>query len=92
MRKLITWAVVTLGVAALVRKLRRRSGAAETPAAPEEEDPAAELRRKLAETRDDEMPFPGAAPELEPTVDERRAEVHAHARAAVDEMQKSNEG
>jgi hypothetical protein len=92
MRKLITWIVVSLGVAAVVRKLRRRSDAADTPEAPEEDDPAAELRRKLDETRDDEMPFPGAAPPLEPTVDERRAEVHDHGRAAIDEMQSSKDG
>lgn len=94
MRKLLTWIVVTVGVAALVRKLRRR-GEVETTRAepgggePADEDPADELRRKLAGTRD-ETPVPGA-PTPEPTVDERRTEVHDQGRAAIDEMQRSSE-
>ncbi|HXG75855.1 MAG TPA: hypothetical protein VNJ53_04740, partial [Gaiellaceae bacterium] len=61
MRKLLTWLVVSLGIAALVRRLRRRSagapavGTAEAPppAAQEDDDPADELRRKLAESREE---------------------------------------
>ncbi len=52
MRRLVTWVVVTLGIAAIVRRLRRRGQQDEiAPAADEEDDPADELRRKLAETR-----------------------------------------
>jgi hypothetical protein len=130
MRKLVTWIVVTLGIAALVRKLRRRSdvdaaqtyrpetyrpepGAAESSApppaatsesavaeaevpeatapeselrAPAEEDPAEELRRKLADTRDEEASPPGDA-----TIEERRSEVHEQGRAAIDDMHRSTE-
>ena len=89
MRTLLRWLVVTLGIAALVRWLRHRR---ETPAAaPVEtfEDPAAELRRKLAQSRalaQDEVGEP------EPSVEERRSEVHAQGRAALSEMTSSDEG
>jgi hypothetical protein len=99
-RKLITWIVVTVGIAALVRKLRRRSGAAApepaatgaagTGAEPPRDDPAAELREKLAESRTEET-FQVVPPEPEPTVEERRDEVHGQGRAAIDEMQRSTE-
>lgn len=85
-RKLLTWSVVTLGVAAVVRKLRGRRDALEVET-PLEDDPAEELRRKLAETREDEMPTPGMPPGPEPTLDEQRAEVHERARAAIGDMQ-----
>lgn len=93
MRKLLTWAVVSFGIAALVRKLRARGHADEYPVTAAEGDPAEELRHKLAETREDEMPVPGAPPLPEPSIekqdiDERRADVHEEARAAIDEMQK----
>lgn len=99
MRKLLTWLVVTLGIAALVRKLRQRRGGAEPvpgvsppPEAvsaepadqPEEPDPADELRQKLSEARAEEAP--PSAPEPG-SVEERRAEVHEQGRAALDEMQ-----
>lgn len=94
MRKLVTWIVVTVGIAALVRKLRRRRAAesADTGAPPGEAgpdaggagDPADELRRKLAETREDE-------PVADATLEERRTEVHDEGRAALDEMQRSTE-
>jgi hypothetical protein len=103
-RKLLGWIVVTVGIAALVRKLRSRPEPAEVEAAggaapasvtertaepsteaePEQEDPATELRRKLADSRGDE---PGSEPALE----ERRSEVHDQARAAIDEMHRSAE-
>jgi hypothetical protein len=68
MRKLLAWVVVTVGIAALVRRLRRRGEpepdsfvdtAVATPkdaGAPQPEDtrdPADELRRKLASARDE---------------------------------------
>jgi flagellar biosynthesis/type III secretory pathway M-ring protein FliF/YscJ len=94
MRKLLTWIVVTVGIAALVRKFRKRSEADTTraePAAdePADEDPAEELRQKLADTRED-VPETGASTP-EPSVDERRTEVHDQGRAAIDEMQRSSE-
>jgi len=92
MRRLITWVVVTLGIAAIARRLRRRGTQDEiAPAADAEDDPADELRRKLAETRsEDEIAEPPVSPEA--TVDERRAGVHDEGRAALGEMRGSDEG
>ena len=102
MRKLLTWLLVTLGIAALVRKLRRREQqpeavpgmspppepvSAEPADQPEEADPADELRQKLSETRVEDTP---SAPEAG-SVEERRAEVHEQGRAALDEMRPTNE-
>jgi hypothetical protein len=89
MRRLLTWAVVSLGIAAIVRRLRRRkqdTGQTEVaPPAPSEDDPADELRRKLAESRtEDEAAEPLTSPPE--TVAERRAEVHGRGRATLDEM------
>jgi hypothetical protein len=101
MRKLLAWLVVTVGIAALVRKLRRsrRSGAelpvtAPEPSVPEgegAEDPAEELRRKLAASREDTHDEPPEADEPEESVEERRAGVHEQGRAAIDDMQRSTE-
>jgi hypothetical protein len=104
MRKLLAWLVVTVGIAALVRKLRRRhelEPAAETPAPeadtgapasePVEDDPAEELRRKLASTREALGVGEARAGEPEESVEERRAGVHEQGRAAIDEMQRSTE-
>jgi hypothetical protein len=90
-RRLLTWAVVTLGIAALVRGLRRRSVAAEQETsesveAVPEDDPADELRRKLAESRAEEEAAPPASTTAPVTVDERRAAVHDAGRSALDEM------
>ena len=91
-RRLLLWIVVTLGIAALVRRLRRHDTAdvgADSPAeaAPPPEagadDPADELRRRLAESRDE--------PAVSETVESRRADVHDEGRAALDEMQKTTE-
>jgi hypothetical protein len=95
MRKLLTWIVVTLGIAALVRRLKRR-GAEPEPSyvEPPAADPADELRQKLAESRSadepQEAPSAGEAP-AEETVEERRAEVHDQGRATLDEMRPSDE-
>jgi hypothetical protein len=83
-RKLVTWGLVTLGVAALVRRLRRRRESA--PARQELDDPAAELRRKLDESR---AAPEGQAPRPEASVEARRADVHGQGRAAIDEMRQS---
>ena len=52
-------------------------------------DPAAELRRKLAETRETPVPPPASAPlkpESQPEPEERRRQVHDDAREAVEQM------
>ena len=91
MRQLLKWLVVTLGIAALVRWLRRRGGQAEAPPAEQAgDDPADELRRKLAEARTTEVADESSGvPET--TVGERRAEVHEHGRAAIDEMRQASD-
>ena len=92
MRKLLTWIIVTAGIAALARKLRQRGAVDEPRTAPEIDDPADELRRKLADTREDVSSEAEGATAPEATIDERRDDVHEHARAAIDEMQRSTEG
>lgn len=94
MRKLITWLAVTLGIAALIRKFRRRSAAAEgahvrSPG----DDPAAELRQKLAESRAGAEAAAVTATAETPAaaVDERRAEVHEEGRAALEEMRSAGD-
>ena len=72
MKRFLALLVGGLGLRAL---LRRRSPAALGPS------PANDLRAKLDETRSEE---PVAAPEAEST--DRRADVHARARAAMDEL------
>ena len=89
MRRRLTWLLVTLGIAALVRRLRRSTQ-------PEldahgADDPADELRRKLAQSRSDEEDAPPPEPPAA-TVEERRADVHDQGRAALDEMRDSEEG
>jgi hypothetical protein len=97
MRRLLTWLVVSLGIAALIRRLRRSSrpvesapagGQATEPAA--DDDPADELRRKLAESRTEDEPAVVTPPPV--TVEERRAEVHGQGRSALDEMRETDEG
>jgi hypothetical protein len=87
MRRSLTWLGVTVGAFAFWRwRLRRPK-----PAPPVAEDPADELKRKLAESRSGEPP---AAAEPEPpgpeqpqgSLDERRRAVHDRARQAIDEM------
>ena len=89
MRRRLTWLLVTLGIAALVRRLRRKAGpqldTAQTP------DPADELRRKLADSRSEEEDMPSPEPPVD-KVEERRADVHQQGRAALDEMNEPEEG
>lgn len=97
MRRLLTGLAVSLGIAALIRRLRRSSRPEESAPADEEaagsaaeDDPANELRRKLAESRVEDEP---AAEPLPPvTVEERRAEIHEQGRSALDEMREGDEG
>jgi hypothetical protein len=91
-RRLLRWALVTLGIAALARWLRsRREHPAPAPSAPAT-DPAVELRRKLAESRAGAgtAPAPGEPPAE--SVDERRAAVHERGRSALSEMSPPDEG
>jgi hypothetical protein len=90
-RRLIKIALVALGIRAFLRWRKRRQEAHETvPAAPKPDaDPADELRRKLAEARDDE-PGPGSEPPAAAVAD-RRAEVHEQGRSALDQMKSSDE-
>ena len=95
MRRLLTWTVVTLGIATLVRRLKRRrkTRAPDVPASipVPSSDPADELRRKLADTRAEESST--TAEDLpDGTVAERRAEVHDDGRAALEEMRSRRAG
>jgi hypothetical protein len=100
-KRALAWFAGLVGIAALGRWLaRRRRPAAAPPAAepapttagaePEADDPAAELRRKLAAARETGTDEPTAAePDGEQggeTLEERRARIHAKARAAIDAM------
>jgi hypothetical protein len=87
-RKLLKWVVITIGITALVRWFRRRRAEPEVTAPPEAaDDPADELRQKLAESResDESTETPDA------TVEERRADVHEQGRTTLDEMKPSDE-
>lgn len=87
MKRTLAWIAGLVGVAALGRLLARRRAAAvpapEVTQEPDMIDPAAELRSKLAEQRDDP---PAASDEPEETLEERRARVHGKAQDAIDAM------
>jgi len=89
-RKLWIGGGIALAGGALYRKLRGRKDATG-------DDPAAELRRKLDESRatvDERDEFESAevpVDQAEPGVDERRREAHDRARSAIDEMRDSPE-
>lgn len=96
MRRLFGWLAGLVGIAALARLLARREQLPPGPTTtPGEPDPAAELRRKLSETRAEPpathepgAPEPGApaADEEGESLEDRRARVHAKAMQAIDEM------
>jgi hypothetical protein len=87
-RRLIKVALVALGIRAFMRwRKRRRETQTATPALAEA-DPADELRRKLAESREAE---PEAREEPPAAVADRRAEVHEQGRATIDEMKSPDE-
>jgi len=81
-RKLIKLALIALGIRAFLRWRKSRQHAQVAPPETSSADPADELRRKLAESRDEEPE--AATPEV--SVAERRADVHDAGRAALDEM------
>jgi hypothetical protein len=89
-RRLIQIALVALGIRAFLRWRKSRHEAPATPAAVEPgADPADELRRKLAESRDDADDTPEEPPPA--PVADRRAEVHEQGRATLDEMKSTDE-
>ena len=91
MRKLVKLALIALGIRALWHwRTQRRAEASAVPALPATADPADELRRKLAASRDDEAV--GDAAVTETTVEERRTDVHEQARATLDDMKSVDEG
>ena len=73
MRRLLALVAGGLGLRAI---LKRRSRGGSGPS------PADDLRAKLAETKAHDA----SPPPEPPTVDERRAEVHAQARQAIDDL------
>ena len=91
MKRLLALVAGGLGLRALLRR-RSRSGRSTSQLSP---SPAEDLRAKLAQTKVAE-PAPVAAPEpeLEPepepaqpeSVEDRRADVHARARQAIDDL------
>ena len=91
MRKLIKLALVAIGIHAFRRwRKSRKEAKAGAPAVESTADPADELRRKLAESRDDVVPDEVDAPPAASVAD-RRADVHEQGRAVLDEMKPSNE-
>jgi hypothetical protein len=95
-RRALTWLAGAAGLAALARLRRRRrpvaTGAAEQLG---EQDPAEELRRKLADQRTDEPAGDDDADDPDPSVapvdlEARRASVHTRAQAAIDLMRDSD--
>jgi hypothetical protein len=90
-RRLVQLAVIALGIRALLRwRKGRHAAATDLSAPPPPADPADELRRKLAASRvDDVVEEDEVVPET--TVEERRSEVHDHARATLDDMKSVDE-
>jgi hypothetical protein len=76
MKRLLAVVAGALGLTALWKRRSSR---------PVEPSPANDLRAKLAESKANEEPEP---PEPE-TVDDRRADAHAKARQAIDELGES---
>jgi hypothetical protein len=76
MKRLLALVAGGLGLAALLKRRSRRA---------EPASPADDLRAKLAQTKGSEEPPEPAAE----TVDDRRADVHARAREAIDELGES---
>ena len=91
MRKLIKLALVALGIHAFRRwRKSRKEAQAGALAAEPTADPADELRRKLAESRDDAVPEQVDEPPAA-SVTDRRADVHEQGRAVLDEMKSTDE-
>jgi hypothetical protein len=91
-RRLYGWTAGLVGIAALARLLaarRPRVGAPALPPPSPAGDPAEELRRKLAESRDAVSPAVESPPEPsvpKESLEDRRARVHAKAQEALSAM------
>jgi hypothetical protein len=90
-RRLIKLGLVILATRVFMHWWRSRGAHQEPMAVAPANDPADELRRKIAESREDEKDVAGDEPPTA-SVAERRTEVHEQGRAAVDEMKSSDEG
>jgi hypothetical protein len=77
-KRLLALLVGGLGLRALIRRRR--------PAAQLDPSPAEDLRARIAESRATVDAQAEDAAEPEPTVDDRRADVHARARRAIDDL------
>jgi hypothetical protein len=87
MRKLLAWIAGGLGLVALIRALRRgEAPVAPTPSAESGDDPAEELRRTIAESREAEQSPPAPAPVEASSLEERRRVVHERAQEAIEAM------
>jgi len=76
-KRLLALAVGALGLTALLKRRRERTVAP---------TPAEDLKATLAESRNAQEPEPEAPVVEDPDVDARRADVHARARQAMDEL------
>jgi hypothetical protein len=91
-RKLIKLALIALGIRAFLSwRKRRREAQSTAPVQEPADDPADELRRKLAESREDTA-FDDVEEPPAVSVTDRRAEVHGQGRATIDEMKSTDEG
>lgn len=91
MRRGLAWLAGALGIAALLRALRRRH--AEPADASPAPDPADELRAAIAETREDEAAEPAAEETPPPaSLEERRRAVHERAQEAIEAMREPPPG
>ena len=86
MRRLFAWTAGLVGIAALGRLLAARRARLEAPALPppQSPDPAEQLRRRLAESREDVGSSP--SPEPSESLEDRRARIHAKAQEAMSAM------
>lgn len=94
MRNAVKWLAGAVGLAALARLRSRRRVAADAPTELlADEDPAAELRRKLADRRNGETDRDEPGSGEDPVdLEARRAEVHARAQEAIDVMRDGETG
>ena len=86
MRRWLAWLGGAIGVAALLRALRRRHEETVHEVPAPQPDPADELRSALAETREPEQPAAPAGAEQPPSIEERRRRIHERAQEAIDSM------
>ena len=81
MKRLLALLAAGLGLRALLRRRSQRAPAV---------SPADDLRAKLAAAKAEEQAAQEEAPQREPTVEDRRADVHANARRAIEDLRDSS--